>query len=62
MNRSKDHGNFPFSTADASRNPQNHTLSANQAGRLAPCRLQPPEVRDPGRIRFGAGLRRPIAK
>ena len=62
MKHSKDHGNFAHPVTAPTRNPEDQAVSPGLSIRAAPCRRQPPEVRDAGRIRFGAALRRPTAK
>lgn len=62
MSHSKVHANFADPVTDSTHNPENRVVSPSFSIRTAPCRRQPPEVRDAGRIRFGAGLRRPTAK
>jgi hypothetical protein len=62
MNDSKDHGNFAHPVTVPAHKPENQVISRGFPIRTAPSRRQPAEVQDIGRIRFGAGFRRPVAK
>jgi hypothetical protein len=62
MNHSKNNDNFADPITTSARNAENQSVSPGFPVRTTPSRRQPTEVQDAGRIRFGAGLRRPISK